>query len=391
MTAFTGPLIDPQRLHVLLAGAQPPLVADCRFALADPAAGEAAYREAHIPCAVYLHLERDLSGPSGPTGGRHPLPSPEAFGRTLRRVGLDAGRLLVACDDSRGAFAARLWWLARYFGHERVCVLDGGVSAWTRAGLPLDGAIPAPPAGDFEPRPRAAMRIDYEELAPRVAAGTLALVDAREPRRFAGLEETHRSGGRPRARRAEPPLGRCHARGGRLLPRSGGAGAALARPGCAGAGGVLRLRHHGLREPVVAGARRHRRRAALSRQLERLVRAARGPGRARSVGLACVGRACVGRACVGRACVGRACVGRACVGRACVGRASARQGFGAAEPADYPRHTPCRHECRPASARHLWVAIHGDSGMRQGTCRHECRPASARHLWVAIHGDSGMR
>lgn len=190
MTAFTGPLIDPQRLQVLLAGAQPPLVADCRFALADPAAGEAAYREAHIPSAVYLHLERDLSGPAGPTGGRHPLPSPEAFGRTMRRAGLDAGRLLVACDDSRGAFAARLWWLARYFGHEHVCVLDGGVSAWIRAGLPLDGVIPAPPAGDFEPRPHAAMRIDYEELAPRVAAGTLVLVDAREPRRFAGLEET---------------------------------------------------------------------------------------------------------------------------------------------------------------------------------------------------------
>jgi thiosulfate/3-mercaptopyruvate sulfurtransferase len=189
MTPFTGPLIDAQRLHVLLAGAHPPLVADCRFALADPAAGEAAYREAHIPSAVYLHLERDLSGPVAANGGRHPLPSPEAFGRTMRRIGLDAGRLVVACDDSRGAFAARLWWLARYFGHERVCVLDGGVNAWIRAGLPLDGAIPAPAAGNFEPSPRAAMRIDYEELAPRVAAGTLALVDSREPRRFAGLEE----------------------------------------------------------------------------------------------------------------------------------------------------------------------------------------------------------
>ena len=189
MSALTGPLIDPLRLHALLAGAHPPLVADCRFALADPAAGEAAYRAAHIPGAVYLHLERDLSAPVAATGGRHPLPSPEAFGRTMRRIGLDAGRLLVACDDSRGAFAARLWWLARYFGHERVCVLDGGVTAWTRAGLALDAAIPAPAAGDFGPCPRAAMRIDYEELEPRVAAGTLILVDSREPRRYAGLEE----------------------------------------------------------------------------------------------------------------------------------------------------------------------------------------------------------
>ena len=189
MSALTGPLIDPLRLHALLAGAHPPLVADCRFALADPAAGEAAYRAAHIPGAVYLHLERDLSAPVAATGGRHPLPSPAAFGQTMRRIGLDAGRLLVAYDDSRGAFAARLWWLARYFGHERVCVLDGGVTAWTRAGLALDAAIPAPAPGNFEPRPRAAMRIDYEELAPRVAKGTLALVDSREPRRYAGLEE----------------------------------------------------------------------------------------------------------------------------------------------------------------------------------------------------------
>jgi len=189
MTPHTEPLIDAQRLHALLAAPRPPLVADCRFTLADPAAGEAAYREAHIPGAVYLHLERDLSAPAGPTGGRHPLPSPEDFGRTMRRIGLDAGRLLVACDDARGAFAARLWWLARYFGHTPVCVLDGGVGAWVRAGFTLDAAIPAPAPGDFRPCPHPEMRIDYEELAPRVARGTVALVDSREPRRFAGLEE----------------------------------------------------------------------------------------------------------------------------------------------------------------------------------------------------------
>ena len=189
MTPHTEPLIDAHRLHALLAGSCPPLVADCRFALADPGAGEAAYREAHIPGAVYLHLERDLSAPAGPTGGRHPLPSPEEFGRTMRRIGLDGGRLLVACDDSRGAFAARLWWLARYFGHAPVCVLDGGVGAWIRAGFALDAAIPVPAPGNFRPCPHPGMRIDYEELAPRVGRGTVALVDSREPRRFAGLEE----------------------------------------------------------------------------------------------------------------------------------------------------------------------------------------------------------
>jgi thiosulfate/3-mercaptopyruvate sulfurtransferase len=189
MASHTGPLIDARQLHELLAGSEPPVVADCRFALADPAAGEAAYRQAHIPSAVYLHLERDLAAPRAATGGRHPLPAPADFTVVMRRAGLDTGRLLVAYDDSRGAFASRLWWLARYFGHERVCVLDGGIGAWIRAELPLDAVVPAPRTGDFSARPHEHMRIDYESLAPLVAARSLATVDSREPRRYAGLEE----------------------------------------------------------------------------------------------------------------------------------------------------------------------------------------------------------
>lgn len=189
MLTTQGPLIDAGRLHELLEGVEPPVVADCRFALADPAAGEAAYREAHVPTAVYLHLERDLSAPRAATGGRHPPPAPADFASAMRRAGLSSGRLLVAYDDSRGAFAARLWWLARYFGHDRVCVLDGGIGAWTRAGLPLETSVPVPRAGDFTARPRERMRIDYEALAPLVSGREVVLVDSREPRRYAGLEE----------------------------------------------------------------------------------------------------------------------------------------------------------------------------------------------------------
>jgi len=189
MPTGTGPLIDAADLRELLASGEPPVVADCRFALADPAAGEAAYRKGHLPGAVYLHLERELSAPRRASGGRHPLPLAEDFAASMRRIGLGHDRLLVACDDSRGAFAARLWWLARYFGHDRVCVLDGGLGAWIRAGLPLVDEIPAPRAGDFQARPREQMRIDFETLAPLVARAGVVLADSREARRFAGIEE----------------------------------------------------------------------------------------------------------------------------------------------------------------------------------------------------------
>ena len=79
-------LIGPAELAACMAGDDPPVIADCRFVLGDAAAGEQAYARSHVPGAHYLHLDRDLSGPRGATGGRHPLPSPEVFGSTLARI-----------------------------------------------------------------------------------------------------------------------------------------------------------------------------------------------------------------------------------------------------------------------------------------------------------------
>ena len=180
-------LIEARELARLLAEAAPPVVADCRFALSDPDAGERAWREAHIPGSHYLHLERDLSAPRAATGGRHPLPGAAEFAVVMRRIGLDSDRLLVVLDESRSAFAARLWWLARYFGHPRVRVLDGGLRAWREQGLELGVAPPLARVGNFtaHPEPRRQVDFDFVATAP---PGTI-LVDAREPRRFAGLEE----------------------------------------------------------------------------------------------------------------------------------------------------------------------------------------------------------
>lgn len=168
------------------------LVMDCRFALADPAAGESHYRASHIPGSFYLHLDRDLSGEKGPHGGRHPLPTPEAFTATLSALGVNSEppTLVVAYDDSGFAFAARLWWLLRYFGHDRVKVLDGGFHAWREAGLPESAAPPklAGP-GNFVARPRPERVVDARQVEAARGQPGVALIDSREAPRFLGLEE----------------------------------------------------------------------------------------------------------------------------------------------------------------------------------------------------------
>lgn len=165
------------------------VVIDCRFALADPALGESQYAAAHIAGAHYLHLDRDLSGVKGEHGGRHPLPSAAQFEGRLRALGVDSEppTLVIAYDDSRLAFASRLWWLLRYFGHERVRVLDGGYAAWCAAGLPTDAKIPAAASGNFRAQPRPELLVAHEQV--RQLGERTALVDSREEARFLGLEE----------------------------------------------------------------------------------------------------------------------------------------------------------------------------------------------------------
>jgi thiosulfate/3-mercaptopyruvate sulfurtransferase len=166
-------------------------VIDCRFALADPDAGPRQYSTDHIPGSFYLHLDRDLSGAKGPHGGRHPLPTPDDFAATMSTLGIDSNppTLVIAYDDSRFAFASRLWWLLRYFGHDRVRVLDGGYKAWLAANLPVSAEIPAHRPGNFVAKPRAQMVVDIEHVKQIRNDADTALVDSREEKRFLGLEE----------------------------------------------------------------------------------------------------------------------------------------------------------------------------------------------------------
>jgi thiosulfate/3-mercaptopyruvate sulfurtransferase len=108
---------------------------DCRFDLTDPESGRAAYRQGHLPGASYLHLDTDLSGAKIGHNGRHPLPERDALSQRLRKLGLRQGQQVVLYDAQGCLFAARAWWLLRWFRHSAVAVLDGAVQAWQVAGL----------------------------------------------------------------------------------------------------------------------------------------------------------------------------------------------------------------------------------------------------------------
>lgn len=163
------------------------VILDCRFNLADKSLGYQQYRESHLPGAFYFDLENDLSGAKGKHGGRHPLPNPEELAQKLRDAGVSQQSLVVVYDDSRMAYAARAWWLLRYLGHENVAILDGGYQAWCNAGGALDRREPFIKGGTFKPGDPLVSYIDYSELVEN--SDHLTVVDSRESRRYAGLEE----------------------------------------------------------------------------------------------------------------------------------------------------------------------------------------------------------
>ena len=180
-------LISPEELKENLAAPELRLV-DCRASLQDRDAGCKAYRDAHLPGAVFADLESDLSGPVVPgITGRHPLPSVPALVERLRAWGIGNASQVVAYDDASGAFAARLWWLLRFLGHDAVAVLDGGFSAWSAAGYELTAALPTLAAQDFTPTPRAEWLVTADEVAR--SSDRTPLFDARAPARFRGDEE----------------------------------------------------------------------------------------------------------------------------------------------------------------------------------------------------------
>ena len=181
-------LIDVSQLGALV-GRPEVVILDCRFELAAPDAGAAAYAAGHIPGSQYAHLERDLSGPAGPTTGRHPLPEPDRFAITLGRWGINANVQAICYDAGPGAYAARAWWMLRWLGHEAVAVLNGGFAAGQAAGMAVETHVRRRDPRLYVPHLQAQRSLATTDIVKLQAQGGMQLVDARSADRFAGQNE----------------------------------------------------------------------------------------------------------------------------------------------------------------------------------------------------------
>ncbi len=165
------------------------LVVDVRHQLADTGYGERIYAENHIPGAVFLHCDCDLSGPMTGSNGRHPLPAPEKLAARLSEIGIGPQTQVVAYDDAQGMIAGRLWWLLRWLGHDRVAVLDGGLQAWQAANGALTSELPRLRPASFVAKVHDSM-VDADYVQAFLQTSRMHLVDARSPDRFRGENET---------------------------------------------------------------------------------------------------------------------------------------------------------------------------------------------------------
>jgi thiosulfate/3-mercaptopyruvate sulfurtransferase len=162
------------------------VILDCRFYLNDVRRGRKEYIQSHIPGAVYLDIEHDLSGPvtRGMTG-RHPLPHPELVSNAFVNAGINNNSQVVAYDQSNGAYASRAWWLLRWLGHENVAVLDGGIKEWITLHFPLDNQWTLPTPGNFMPRIQTNFTLSMNDIEKNKDP----LIDSREPKRYSGEYE----------------------------------------------------------------------------------------------------------------------------------------------------------------------------------------------------------
>ncbi|MDP2792906.1 MAG: sulfurtransferase [Sulfurisoma sp.] len=161
---------------------------DCRHDLQDTGYGEKAYAKGHIPGALFLHLDRDLSGEKTGSNGRHPLPTKEAFAAKMAACGVGPDTQVVAYDNEGSVFASRLWWMLRWVGHAKVAVLDGGVPCWRRGKREFQTEVPSYPPAPFVIRP-GVVPFGADDVLERLDDRRVLILDARAPERFSGEEE----------------------------------------------------------------------------------------------------------------------------------------------------------------------------------------------------------
>lgn len=176
-----GELVELQRSD------KPVRLLDVRWSLAETN-GRPAYEAGHLPGAVYVDLETELSQHGDPSQGRHPLPSEEGFQASVRRWGVNTDDTVVVYDAGNSLAAARAWWLLRFAGVSDVRILDGGLAAWTATGQQVSTEVPQPEPGDFVVSFGHQPVITIDEASEFTDKGGL-LLDARAGERYRGESE----------------------------------------------------------------------------------------------------------------------------------------------------------------------------------------------------------
>ncbi|BBY52962.1 sulfurtransferase [Mycobacterium koreense] len=189
MAARDQVLISVDEVARRIQAGDPITVLDVRWRLDEPD-GRAAYLAGHLPGAVYVSLEDELSDHTVTGRGRHPLPAGSSVQAAARRWGVSADHLVVAYDDWNRVGSGRAWWVLTAAGLTNVRILDGGLAAWRAAGNAVDTGAVDPQPGD--------VTLEYEDLyagalptlnADQVAEGAATLLDARPPERYRGDNE----------------------------------------------------------------------------------------------------------------------------------------------------------------------------------------------------------
>ena len=184
-------LITPVELNQLLNGDISSIaIFDCRFDLTNSQKGRDLYAQGHIPSAVYVDLEKDLSGKKNPLLGRHPLPTPSEWASTISKLGISASTLVILYDQMENTYSARMWWMLKAVGLNKVRILDGGYSNWQNFGGSISTTIEAPKSLPNQPSVvQFNGLIRMADVQENIKEPRFTILDARATERFKGEVE----------------------------------------------------------------------------------------------------------------------------------------------------------------------------------------------------------
>jgi thiosulfate/3-mercaptopyruvate sulfurtransferase len=166
------------------------IIIDCRFSLQDPHYGEKAYKEAHIPKAISVNLDKDLAGNAGEHGGRHPLPDMKTFSKLMESLGVSSNSEVLIYDDGDLAAPSRLWWMLKYIGLDKICLLEGGLKSWIASGGEVTSEeYKGKGQGKIEVNLREDMQCSIDHVKETLNDKQTMIIDSRARERYLGLVE----------------------------------------------------------------------------------------------------------------------------------------------------------------------------------------------------------